>query len=649
MNPSGVWRVELAARLGTLLRRSERAHFAARRPNPPRLRSRRLALGRDCGYQGRRQAGLLEAWPENAVRILGIITDTHDTGVALLEDGVPVLVVEEERLNRDKHTKRFPALALRAALDARGLELADIDILTTPWRAPRLRRTFARAIAKRFPESLNLLRLKSHTPQNNAIVLLELHLRQNICRTMRTLRLPRLQAVGHHDAHAAMFFASPFEAAQVLVMDGYGDDAATSIYQGRANRLEWEWKTDAFNSIGMIYTFLTQFLGFAGFADEGKVMALAAYGDDSFVAAFRETIRLEDDGGYRIDMSYFDYDAYGLLRPFRQKFLDTFGPPRRPGEALSDRHRAVARALQVTTEELVLHIVRAMTRRNPSRNLVFSGGVALNCVANARILADTDVERIWVPPCASDSGAPLGSTLWHHHQTLGRPRTYTMSHPYLGLAYDEARSAAALERAGLAFTRYGERELVQTAARALADGRIVAWYQGAFEIGPRALGNRSILADPRRAEMRDVLNAKVKQREAFRPFAPAVLAGRAGEFFEIEQPDPFMTLAPRIRAGKAHLIPAAVHVDGTGRIQTVERASNPRYYDLIEAFGALTGVPILLNTSFNRQEPIVATPEQAVDCFLRTRMDVLVLGNCLAERRAAAAGEPPDALAPAAE
>ena len=583
------------------------------------------------------------------MRILGIVTDTHDTGVALVEDGVPTLVIEEERLNRDKHTKQFPALAVEAALKSRGLALSDIDALTTPWRAPRLRRTFATAIAKRFPTSLNLLRNKAHTPQNNAIVLLELHIRQNLIRCLRTLRLPTLYGVGHHDSHAAMYFVSPFDEAQLLVMDGYGDDAASSIYQGQGNRLTWQWKTGAFNSVGTIYTILTQYLGFAGFSEEGKVMALAAYGDDSLVAAFRETIRLEDDGGYRIDMSYFDFDAYGLLRPFKQKFFNTFGPPRTPGEPLTDRHRAVARALQVTTEETVLHIVRAMTRRNPSRNLVFVGGVALNCVANARILADTDIERIWVPPCASDSGAPLGSALWRHHQTLGAARTYTMTHPYLGLSYDPTRIAAALERAGLAYTRLGERELIGQTARALADGRIVAWYQGAFEIGPRALGNRSILADPRQAQMRDVLNAKVKQRESFRPFAPAVLAERAAEFFEIDQPDPFMTLAPRIRPGKAHLIPAAVHVDGTGRIQTVERATNPRYYGLIEAFDALTGVPILLNTSFNRQEPIVATPEEAVDCFLRTRMDVLVLGDCYAERRESAAGRTPSDLAKAAE
>ena len=306
---------------------------------------------------------------------------------------------------------------------------------------------------------------------------------------------------------------------------------------------------------------------------------------------------------------------------------------------LTDRHRDVARALQAVTEDVVLHVARHLAATYPSRNLVLTGGVALNCVANARILRDTDFRRVWVPPCASDTGAPLGSALWHHHLTLGRPREFEMTHAFYGSAYSPEQMRRALDRGGLKFEELDEAELLRRVARDLAENRIVGWFQGRFELGPRALGNRSILASPLRREIRDLINARIKYREPFRPFAPAVLAEYAADYFEISQPDPFMTLAPRVRPDKVDVIPAAVHVDGTGRIQTVDRASNPRYYGVIEEFMKLTGVPVVLNTSFNKQEPIVARPEEAVSCFLRTEMDTLVLGNFYTRDR------PPSAVA----
>jgi carbamoyltransferase len=338
-------------------------------------------------------------------------------------------------------------------------------------------------------------------------------------------------------------------------------------------------------------------------------------------------IRPTPEGGYAVNMAYFSYDTFGQLRPFRRKFIDTFGPARAAHEPLTDQCRDLAFALQTVTEEVILHVVRALLRKFPQRDLCMAGGVALNCVANAKILEMTDVRRVWVPPCASDTGAPLGSALWHYHHTLGHARGFELRHAFYGQQYSEARIERALRAAGLSYQRIPEAQLLRRVAQDLADGRIVGWFQGRFEMGPRALGNRSILADPRRPEMRDVLNAKVKKREPFRPFAPAVLIERASEFFEIDQPDPFMTLAPRVRPAKRDVIPAAVHVDGTGRIQTVERSANPRYYALIEEFGRLTGVPVLLNTSFNRKEPIVASPEDAIACYLKSEMDVLVLGD----------------------
>ncbi|MGD9784425.1 MAG: carbamoyltransferase [Hyphomicrobiaceae bacterium] len=570
------------------------------------------------------------------MRILGLVGATHDSGIALLEDGVPALVLEEERLNREKRTRAFPTNALQAALGHDLGGLGDIDVITTPWNIARLRRSFATAILRGLPGSLLLVLESSHTPQRNEIVLLNSYIRRRLKRLSRTAVLPPIVNVGHHDAHAAVFFVSPFEEATVLVMDGFGDDAASSVYTGGPHGLERQWHTGFFNSLGIVYMFVTEYLGFAGFSDEGKVMALAAYGDDSVVDRFRSVIGLLPDGGYQVDMSYFDYPRYGELKPLKRKFIETFGPPRKRGEPLEDRHRAVARALQVVTEEAVLHMARALRKRFPSRNLILSGGVALNCVANARVLGESGYDRVWVPPCASDTGAPLGSTLWHEHQTLARPRRMELIHPFYGLRYSDQEIEQALAAVGLGSERIETGELIRRVARDISEGKVVGWFQDRFEMGPRALGNRSILADPRRPNMRQIINSKIKHRESFRPFAPAVLEERAAEFFELSQPDPFMTMAPRVRADHIATIPSAVHVDGTGRIQTVSRAANERYYDLIKAFGDITGVPVLINTSFNRHEPIVARPEEAISCYLRTGMDVLVLGNHYVTQRSPA-------------
>jgi carbamoyltransferase len=562
-----------------------------------------------------------------ALRILGIAAKTHDSGVAFLNDGVPEMILEEERFNRVKKTKKFPAQALKAGLADLGLSWGDIDVLTTPWDVRLLRKSFVSLLLRRFPLSLSLMAPSAHASQQNQILLLNRYIARDVRRAFGEVRLPPIVNVPHHHSHASMFFVSPFEEALVLVMDGYGDDCSSSAYVGRGNRLDRIWSTGIMNSAGLVYTFVTEYLGFAGFGDEGKVMALAAFGEDTFVQRFRDVVRPTPDGSYAVNMDYFSYDAFGQLRPFKRKFITAFGPPRRPGEAINDRHRDVAFALQAVTEEIILHLVRALLKKHAVRDLCMTGGVALNCVANAKILEETDVQRLWVPPCASDTGAPLGSALWHYHQDLGRPRGFELKHALYGKAYSDDEIVKALEVASLGYRRLSQEQLLSRVAKDLADGKVVGWFQGRFEMGPRALGNRSILADPRRADMRDILNAKVKKRESFRPFAPAVLIERAHDFFEIDQPDPFMTLAPRVRAECRDRIPAAVHVDGTGRIQTVERSSNPRYYGLIEEFGRLTGVPVLLNTSFNRTEPIVASPTDAVGCYLRTQMDVLVMGD----------------------
>ena len=570
------------------------------------------------------------------MNILGIVTETHDAGIALLEDGVPILIIEEERLNRQKHTREFPTLALEETFYAAGRSFAGVDVITTPWDMNRLRRTVIKAVFGRLPASLSLVLPSAQTTQDRGIVLLNFWLRHNLKRQFRGIRLPEIVNVGHHESHAAIFFASPFEEASILVIDGYGDDAATSTFTGAGNVIERKWHGHFFDSIGMIYTLITKYLGFQPF-EEGTVMALAACGDNTFIESMRDIVRLEPAGRFSINMDYFSHDKYGMLKPFKAKFIEAFGASRTPGEALTDRHRDVARALQSVTEDVVLHVVRHLAASYPSRNLILTGGVALNCVANARVLRDTEFRRIWIPPCASDVGAPLGSALWHHHQTLGKPRKFEMTHAFYGLHYSPDQMRSALVRAGLEFKELEDAELLRHVARDLAENRIVGWFQGQFELGPRALGNRSILASPLRREICDLINVRIKHREPFRPFAPAVLAEHAADYFEISQADPFMTLAPRIRAGKVNVIPAAVHVDGTGRIQTVDRRSNPRFYGVIEEFMKLTGVPVVLNTSFNRQEPIVARPAEAVSCFLRTEMDTLVLGSFYTRDRPTAA------------
>ncbi|MGL4396903.1 MAG: carbamoyltransferase family protein [Hyphomicrobium sp.] len=568
------------------------------------------------------------------MRILGLVGATHDSGIAILENGRIDVVIEEERLRREKRTKRFPRLALISTMGADGRGLEHIDAIVTPWDVRKLRKSFLKAVFGRPPMSFNLLPQRSHSPQANEIAILNTFLMHKLRREFPLARPPRIINVGHHDSHAAAFFVSPFEDAAVLVMDGYGDDAATSVYSGRGNRLERQWNSSFFNSIGMVYTFVTDYLGFKGLADEGKVMALAAYGERTFVERFRDLITLTADGRYIVNMDYFSFDTHGEIRPLKKKFYDTFGPPRLPGEAIDDRHRAVAFALQAITEEAIVHIVRAITKRQKAKSLVFAGGVALNCVANARILEMTDIERVWVPPGASDTGTPLGACLWHYHQTLGNPRVFELKHGYWGLEYSTAEIDRAVMAADLKADVLSDDDLFNRVAQDLASGGVIGWFQGRFEMGPRALGNRSILADPRRADMRDIINSKIKQRESFRPFAPAILEERASEYFAISQPDPFMTIAPHLRPERVGDIPAAVHADGTGRIQTVARDANPRFYRLIETFAGMTGVPVLLNTSFNRQEPIVASPAEAISCFLRTNMDVVVIGNHYIRRAA---------------
>jgi carbamoyltransferase len=450
--------------------------------------------------------------------------------------------------------------------------------------------------------------------------------------------------VEHHQTHvASAFFVSPFEEAAILSVDGFGDFCSTMSAIGRGNRFEVLDRVLFPHSLGVFYTALTQYLGFPHYGDEGKVMGLAPYGDpERHMKAMREVCTPHGDF-FALDLDYFTHDKEGvdmtwdngsptIGRIFSDLLVQRFGPARAESGELGDHERDVAASLQKRTEEIYLHMLERLHERTGQSALCLAGGVALNAVANGRIRPETPFDEIYVQPAAGDSGTAVGAAYWVWNQELGRPRSFVMRHAYTGPEFSDAEIEQAVTAAGLEAERLSDEALFPAVAERIAAGEVVGWFQGRMEFGPRALGHRSIVADPRRAEMKDVLNARVKHRESFRPFAPSVLAEQAGAWYDQDYTSPFMVLVYKTLPGKRGEIPAVDHVDGTGRVQTVERDVSPRYYGLIEEFARQTGVPVVLNTSFNEDEPIVRTPAEALDTFLRTHMDVLVLGNHVVRR-----------------
>jgi carbamoyltransferase len=552
--------------------------------------------------------------------ILGINCFSHDTAAALLRDGRPVAFIEEERFNREKHTKAFPDAAVEFCLRTAGISIRDVDVVAF---AHRVGVDYARGAI----DALKRAAPKRLAAQTFVDAMLIKKQRDFV---KRWGYRGRVVNVGHHDAHAAAaFFPSGFEEAAVLTLDRGGDMLSTTLGRGRESHLETVEEIRNPDSLGEIYTAVTGWLGFHPNADEGKVMGLAPYGSDRYVPAFRDFVRLSPDGTFTVNLSWFRYQVEG--GPLSAKFLRRFGPPRVPESDVTAHHQDVAFGVQALTEEAALHMATVLHRLTGSRNLVLAGGVALNSVMNARLLAETPFDHIFIQPAAGDAGNALGAALFVWHQRMGRPREWRMDHAFFGPEYADAELKRVLSERKLGF-----REVPDPAAAAaelLSASKIVGWFQGKAEAGPRALGARSILADPRRAEMKDIVNAEVKHRESFRPFAPSVLDHRGDEYFEGYYPNPFMLLVLPIRPEKRDVIPAVAHVDGTGRLQSVLREANPLYHRLIEEFERRTGVPVVLNTSFNlRGEPIVHRPEEALVDFLGTGMDALVLGPYVLEK-----------------
>jgi carbamoyltransferase len=569
------------------------------------------------------------------VIILGLNAWHADASCALLVDGELVVAVEEERLNRVKHCAGFPAQAARACLRQAGVRPDQIDHLAIS-RDPKanLLRKLGGLISGAAPPSM----LASRLGNAQKVVSVEERLAEAL--GVRQIAAP-LHNVEHHRAHlASAFLCSPFEEAAVLSVDGFGDFVSTMWAVGRGNGFEVLGQIGFPHSLGILYTAVTQWLGFDKYGDEGKVMGLAPYGQPRFASVLRDACHPKGDG-FELDLEWFTHASEGVAmtwdqgtpsisRLWSQKFLEELGPARERGQPLTDLHHDVAASLQAITEEIVIHLARSLQRRTGMSNLCLAGGVALNSVANGKLRAQTEFRDIFVQPAAGDNGTSLGAALFVEHMVLGRPRRYVMEHAYTGPGFSDDECEQALARARLSGTK--SENVVGETADAIAKGEVVGWFQGRMEFGPRALGNRSVLADPRRADMKDILNRRIKHREPFRPFAPAILAERASEWFLDAQPSPAMLMVLPFRPEKRALAPAVVHVDGSGRLQTVERAHNPRFYDLIAAFDKLTGVPIILNTSFNENEPIVCTPDEALACFQRTQMDRVVLGSWVVHR-----------------
>jgi len=575
--------------------------------------------------------------------VFGINAYHGDASAAILVDGELVAAVEEERFTRVKHTAGFPAHAVRYCLQAAGVTIQEVDHIAIP-RNPRARLVQKVLYAVKLPRfALERVRVLGHFGRIKEALAQALEVDPKAIKAT-------FHRVEHHLAHlASSFFVSPFERAAVLSLDGLGDFASGMWGIGEGNRIT-VWGSVPFpHSVGMYYTAVTQFLGFWKYGDEYKVMGLSAYGEPEFLEEFRQMLRVNDGMGYEMDLRYFRHHTDGptmtweagepqLGQLFSEEFVRRFGDPHPPRTPVGRREENLAASLQARLEEVVLHQINALYRlvaertKQPTNALAYAGGVAFNCVANGKVFDATPFEHLYIQPAAGDAGLAIGAAFYVWHQVLGYPRKFVMEHAYWGPEFSDADIRRALERHGLAYRQLDRETLVRETAQRIAQGKVVGWFQGRMEWGPRALGNRSIVVDPRRPEMKDILNKRVKHREPFRPFAPSVLEEYTGEYYEHSYPSPFMLLAYKVRPEKRDEIPAPTHVDGTGRLQTVSQKTNPLYWQLIDAFRQLTGVPVVLNTSFNENEPIVCTPDEAIDCFLRTHMDVLAIGCFLVER-----------------
>lgn len=592
--------------------------------------------------------------------ILGINAYHGDASAAIVRDGQLVAAVEEERFNRFKHCAGFPVESVKYCLKAAGVSVENVNhigISRDPsahlhkkvlYAATRAAKNLAggNGAGKKEKNGRGLIGTIGERLANSAKVR---DLKDDLAKKLGVPKgrfRAQFHNIEHHRAHlASSFYVSPFERGALLSIDGFGDFISTMWGKGEGNEIEVLGQVEYPHSTGILYTATTQFLGFPYYGDEGKVMGLAPYGELRYMDEFREIIRTDEGGSFRLNLDFFRHHAEGVEmswdegspaigRIFSDEFERAFGSPREKGAPLTGRERDIAASLQRRLEEVAFHVLNHLHEKTGLTNLGLSGGVAYNSVMNGKILLNTPFKRVFVQPAAGDSGTAVGVCYEIYNRLLKQPRSFHMEGAYTGPEFTDEEIRAELDASGLQYETYSDREVTRRAAKDIADGAVMGWFQARMEFGPRALGNRSIVVDPRRADMKEILNDRIKKREPFRPFAPSILEERVADYFEQTHPAPTMLMVYQVREEKRAEVPAITHVDGSGRLQTVSREVNQRYYQLIADFHELTGVPVVLNTSFNENEPIVCTPRHAIDCFLKTRMDVLYLGNYAVRRSA---------------
>jgi carbamoyltransferase len=572
---------------------------------------------------------------------LGINAHHADSSAAIFRDGIMIAASEEERFRRIKHWAGFPSEAIRFCLKEAGITLDEVNSICIG-RDPKAKIwNKAKYVLKGLTKKNTLIfdRLKN----SEKVAKLEDEFAEHFGVDSKTIK-EKIIYVEHHRAHlASAFFASPFDEAAILSIDGSGDFTTTMLAVGRGNQIEVLDSLDFPVSAGLYYTAFTQYLGFPHYGDEYKVMGLAPYGQPKYIAEIRKIIKFTDDGLFDWDESYFQnpnemklgYENHipTVSTLFAQKMEDVFGPARKLGDELTQKHKDIATSVQRVCEELILHILNHLQKRTGLKNVCIAGGVAQNSVANGKIIENTAFEHLYIPSAGHDAGISMGSALYAYNHILKQPRAAAVYNAYTGSRFTNEEIEIYLKSRGIEYERLDDETLYNRITDKLIEPGVVGWFSGRAEFGPRALGGRSIITDPRNEKAKELLNLKIKRRESFRPFAPSILKEYVSEYFTKVEDVPFMEKVFPIKPEKYTVIPAVTHVDGTGRLQTVDKEVSPRYYALIDRFREKTGVPILLNTSFNENEPIVNTPAEALDCFLRTSMDMLVLENCIIERK----------------
>lgn len=574
--------------------------------------------------------------------ILGINAYHGDSSAALVKDGKLIAAIEEERIRRIKHWAGFPSEAIKFCLDYAGIGIKDVDYIAIS-RDP---------YAKFFEKILRLLKrkpssnfLKDRFSNFKKIKSIKANLSEAFGIKEKEIKA-KVYNIEHHRAHlASSFFVSPFDEALLVSIDGFGDFSSSMVGIGKRNEIKIIDSVSFPDSLGIFYTAITQFLGFWNYGDEYKVMGLSAFGKPAYLEKMRQIVKLKRNGFFELENKFFIHDKEGVEmtwldgapkigKIFSDELIKLLGEPRKENEEIHQRFQDIAASVQAMYEEAFFHILNYWQKKTGFKNLALAGGCAQNSLANGKIFQQTPFREIYIPPAAHDAGTAVGAAFYVYNQILNKQRDFVMESPFLGPDYNNKDFKEAIAKNNLQSINYkNEDELIEKTAKHLADGKVVGWFQGRTEWGPRALGNRSILANPCRKDMKDILNLKIKKREPFRPFAPSIIEEAVGEYFEEKYPAPFMEKVYVINPEKREKIPAVTHADGTGRLQSVNPKNNILYYKLIKKFGEITGVPVVLNTSFNENEPIVNKPQEAVDCFLRTKMDVLVLGNYIIERK----------------